>query len=163
MRQRDAFTERPEFIRGREVEKLVAGLLQQRGWYVIPSYDYSGKDDDKAPRMTGQAQCWMIPDLDVAKGGRRIWVEVKAKAASTYHRGLQRWEHGIPLRQFEHYRSVEYETGCLVFLAIYEEDTCCLLTAQLRLLPVRIYDGPLMSRGGMAFFPRDAFKCETLA
>lgn len=43
------FRERPEFLKGRSGELIVARWFQERGWYVIPSYDYSGEDGNKAP------------------------------------------------------------------------------------------------------------------
>ena len=53
--------------------------LQARGWHVIPSYDYSGEDGCKAPRMQGVDSWFTLPDLDIARNGKRFWVEVKAK------------------------------------------------------------------------------------
>jgi len=47
------FKDTPLYQKGHEGELIVSGELKRRGWFVIPSYDYSGKDDDKAPRMHG--------------------------------------------------------------------------------------------------------------
>ena len=143
---------------GHAVEQQIAELLKERGWYVIPSYDYSG-DDDKAPRMQGSLACYVLPDLDVAKDGTRYWAEVKAKASATWTRKTQRYEHGIPRRHYLHYREVEEITGCRVFLFVYEEDTGAILVGALDELAEekREYTGGKMSYGGMVFFPRDAF------
>ena len=53
-------------------EKMVAGFLQSRGAGVVASYDFSGSDGDKAPRMMFQAYGRIIPDLDVSRGGERF-------------------------------------------------------------------------------------------
>lgn len=149
--------------RGRTAEELVADLFRQWGYYVIPSYEYSGRDDDKAPKLTGSVRGYTLPDLDVSGNGRRFWVEVKLKTEPTWTRKLQRYEHGIPLRHYQDYLEVERITGCPVYLAIVEENTGLILIQRFRKLceSARIYDGVKMSRGGMAFFPRDSFQILT--
>src|SRR5690606_40649353 len=84
MRVGAAFREKEEFRRGRNGERLVAELLQSRGWYVIPSYDYSGEDGDKPPRLQGAVDAFPLPDLDVARDGQRRWAEVKTKKRADY-------------------------------------------------------------------------------
>lgn len=155
-----SFRESPKFQKGRSGEKLVAGLLKQKGWFVIPSYDYSGEDGDKAPKLEGLREGFPVPDLDIAKDGTRRWAEVKTKASAIYTRITKRLEHGIPLRHYRSYQKVQKVTGCEVWLFVCEEDTGEVLCAKLDYLQchARIYDGSKMSRGGMAFFPRDAFQ-----
>src|SRR5690606_34450197 len=80
MRSAVAFRETAEFQRGRTGERLVAELLQSRGWYVIPSYDYSGEDGDKPPRLQGLREAFPVPDLAIARDGIRSWAGVKTKA-----------------------------------------------------------------------------------
>lgn len=147
------------FQRGRTGERLVADLLRRAGWYVIPSYDYTGEEGDKAPRLSGLREGFVVPDLDAARRGTRIWVEVKTKAAATYHRVGRRYEHGIPRRHFLAYRQVQAITGCPVWLFVVEEATGVVLCARLDDLAgrCRVYTGAKMDRGGMVFFPRDAF------
>lgn len=153
------FKDTPLYQKGHTGELLVSEELQKRGFYVIPSYDYSGEDDNKAPRMEGVNLSYVIPDLDTMKDGNRYWIEVKTKEEATFTRKTQKLEHGIPLRHYRHYHEVEKISGCAVFLAVYEIRTGDILMAKLSNLDkhVRIYDGGKMSRGGMAFFPRDAF------
>ena len=159
MRVGAAFRETEEFRRGRNGERLVAELLQSRGWYVIPSYDYSGEDGDKPPRLQGAVTAFPLPDLDVARDGQRRWAEVKTKKRADYTRITGRLEHGIPKRHYRAYKRVQEITGCEVWLFIYEEETGEVLFAKLDDLEAvkREYDGPKMSRGGMVFYPRDAF------
>ena len=160
MRVSVAFRETAEFQRGRTGERLVAELLQSRGWFVIPSYDYSGEDGDKPPRLQGLREAFPVPDLDIARDGQRRWAEVKTKAAATYTRLTGRLEHGIPKRHYWAYKRVQEITGCEVWLFIYEEQTGDVLCARLDDLESvkREYNGQKMSRGGMVFFPRSTFK-----
>jgi hypothetical protein len=151
--------DRPEFHRGRRGERLVADLLQRRGWHVIPSYDYAGEGGDKPPRLQGCDCAYPIPDLDVSRGGVRRWVEVKTKAEPTWTRVTGRLEHGVSLRLYESYRHVQAITGCPVWIVIVEERAGAILCAPLDgLEPVkRVYNGRKMGRGGMVFWPRKAF------
>jgi hypothetical protein len=165
------FRESTEFLRGRTGERIVATWLQHRGWFVIPSYDYSGEDGEKAPKMHGQREAFVLPDLDVCKAGTRRWAEVKTKAAPTFTRITGRFEHGIPLRHYNEYQRVQRETGCHVYLFIVEEDTQIVIAESLDQLSksVRRVDprdprpgltnsGWRMARTGMAFFPRESFR-----
>jgi len=148
----------PEFEKGRAGEQIVSQLLQESGWYIVPSYDYCG-EDDKSPRMKGENGFFVIPDLDASRQGKRLWFEVKTKSSATWTHKTQRHEHGIPLRHYRDYLRVQAESGTPVWLVVVEQDTGKTLTQSLDELSkqVRIYQGPKMSRGGMAFFPRDAF------
>lgn len=151
--------ETEKFKHGRTGEQLVAEMLMKRGWYVIPSYDYAGEDGNKAPKMSGQRMAYVIPDLDIAKSGCRRWAEVKTKSAPTLHRISGTLEHGVPLRHFRHYKEVQQQTGCEVWLFVYEEKTQVVLYARLDDLgPGRVYDGRKMSYGGMVFWPVSAFR-----
>lgn len=115
------FHERPEFILGRNGEQLVADYLKGLGWYVIPSYDYSGEDNNKAPKLQGIKDGFPVPDLDVAAGGVRRWVEVKTKTSPTWTIKTQRFEHGI--EHYDDYLRVSRETGTEAWLAIFETST----------------------------------------
>jgi len=154
-----AFRESEEWKKGCMGELLIADLLKRAGWYILPSYDYSG-EDEKAPRLQGALEDYVIPDLDISKNGERRWAEVKTKQSADWTRITQRLEHGIPLRHYHHYLEVQRITGCDVWLFVYEIETGDVLYAQLDELAedLRLYEGNKMSRGGMAFFPRDAFK-----
>lgn len=152
-----AFRELEEFKRGRAGEKRVAAALRARGWHVIPSYDYAG-DDEHPPRMEGpQAATYILPDLDLCKGGDRRWAEVKTKTAPCMGRISGELEHGIPLRHFQHYQAVERESGAPVWLFIYEEADAKLLYQKLAELgPGRMSFGAGM--GGMIYWLRRQFR-----
>ena len=147
------FRERPEFIMGREGEQRVAEWLKQFGWYVIPSYDYSGENGSKAPKLQGLRKGYPVPDLDIAKSGARRWVEVKTKTTADWTRTTQRYEHGID--HYDDYLRVAQETGTEAWLAIYETSTQDLLMQSFEKLgePRRT----TMRGRPMAFWPRDAF------
>lgn len=153
------FEQTQEYKMGQNGEQVIKRLLMQHGWLVIPSYAYTGKGDDKAPKLEGMNCFYVIPDLDVCKAGTRRWVEVKTKTEATFYRKLQRHEHGIPLRHYHHYFEVQRATGAPVWMFVHELNTGAILYASLNALQyvTRIYDGDKMSRGGMAFFPRDSF------
>ena len=154
------FRDRPEFIRGRRGEQTVAEHLKGHGWYVVPSYDFSGDDGEKAPKLIGLSDGFAIPDLDVSRAGRRAWCEVKTKASATLHRASGRLEHGISTRLLRAYLRVQEITGCPVFLVVIEEDTGAMIRGRLDVLMehVRYYTGEQMGRGGMAFFLRGDFE-----
>jgi hypothetical protein len=149
-----------EFKRGRSGEQIVAERLKRKGCFIIPSYDYSGEDNDKPPRLQGLLRSAIIPDLDVSRAGRRIWVEVKTKRRADWTRVTQRLEHGISLRHYNEYLDVQAITGTAVWLAIYEEETGDVLVQKLADLAAgaRVYTGWKMGRDGMVYFPRDAFR-----
>ena len=164
------FRERPEFLRGREAEQQVARWLQERGWYVIPSYDYSGEDGEKAPRLQGIKAGHAVPDLDTAKSGKRVWLEVKAKASANVWRSAQPWgepntpEHGINYSNYLGYREVKRITGDEVWIAVYEQDTGALLVAEIdalgdprigNWLGTKIANWPRVKFRYMATFRRD--------
>ena len=160
------FRDRPEFLRGRNGEHLVADRAKRKGWFVIPSYDYGGEDGNKAPKLEGLNRGIVVPDLDIARDGQRRWVEVKTKQAPTLTRVTNRMEHGINVRHWESYREVERITGCKVFLVIYEEESGDVLGASLDAI-VKWHGGKLRETrmrkngsddGAMFYFARDSLK-----
>jgi hypothetical protein len=155
-----AFRDTDEFKRGSTGERIVATYLQKRGYYVIPSYDYSGNDGDKAPKLQGLLHSHVIPDLDIAKGGKRKWCEVKTKRAATWTRITQQWEHGIPKRHLDAYLQVEAITGTDVFLVVYEESTGVLLRISAKQIADTGRESEMKksgySQGPMVYFARDA-------
>jgi hypothetical protein len=146
-----------EFIRGAAREKLVAAWLQERGWHVIPSYDYAGSDGEKAPKLQGFREGHPVPDLDVARGGVRKWVEVKSKSYSPFWGKGQCHVHGIDLPLLQHYQTVEQITGTDCWIAIYEEDTGSLLCQSLSELGKPMSTGTDGRGKRIAYWRRDSF------
>lgn len=147
---------------GRTGERRVADWLQRAGWYIIPSYDYTGSEGQKAPRIEGLASKHILPDLDAARRGIRQWVEVKTKTRATFTYTTQRFEHGIPQRHWEEYQQVQAITGCPVHLAIYEEETAVILLQRLDVLIPHARRSTMKKagrdEGAMVYFPRDQFQ-----
>ena len=154
------FHQQPNFLKGRSAEVATAQILKQRGWHVIPSYDYSGEDGKKAPKLEGSSRSHIIPDLDVSKEGARLWIEVKTKSHAILRRVTQCLEHGIEYRHWKDYLEVQRITNTQVWLFIHEEDTGDILFQSLTELAqdARVYEGNRMGRGGMVFFKRSAFR-----
>lgn len=153
------FRESPNFLKGRRGEQIVKRWLQARGWWVIDSYDYSGENGDKAPRMKAALQSLIIPDLDIAKNGARRWAEVKTKTKALWWRKTQQLQHGIDRRHYEHYLRVQQITGAHVWIFIVEEDNQMILAESLdRLGKPRI--GMEYGKDGMANWPRDRFSIQ---
>ena len=115
----------------REAELSVADWLKTNGYFIIPSYDYSGSNGDKAPKMQSIKHCYPVPDLDVSKNGGRTWIEVKRYGYAPYNRKHGCYVHGISKRLYDSYYKVEKITGCEVWLAIEEEKRNLLLIARL--------------------------------
>jgi hypothetical protein len=150
-----------EFARGRVIELAISHWLQSRGWFVIPSYDYAGDERNKPPRLKGLEKQYAIPDLDVAKSGRRLWVEVKTRARPTFNKYSrdQRLEHGFGRLMWLSYLQVRKITGTEVWVFVLEERDFCIIGNTLtKLGDPRLYLGDKMDPGGMAFFPRDRFR-----
>ena len=148
--------DRPEFTRGAAGEKRVAAWLQERGWHVIPSYDYAGEDHDKPPRLQGFRVGYAVPDLDAARNGVRRWVEVKTKWEAVFYRNAQEYRHGINLRLLEHYQTVEKITGTECWIAVYEESTRRLYCQALSKLGAPHVGTDRGTK--MAYWPRSRFR-----
>lgn len=157
-----AFHNSEPYLRGREAELRVAAWLQNRGFYILPSCDYSGPEGDHAPKIHGTKEGLILPDLAIAKKGRLKWAEVKAKYEPTYSRCTGTYDHGISRRLCNHYLRVQEETGAPVWVFIVEEKTQTLLFQSIDELRKaenigHKYFGDVMDHGGMVFWPRTIF------
>lgn len=121
---------------GRLGEELVCGWFRSRGWGTIPSYEYTGKNGTKAPRLMFRNHGLVLPDMDLARSGQRVWAELKTykETASNRVHGIQ--VHGFERRLYEDYLSVELETGCKVVLFVLQYGDGKLLVAGLSALTV---------------------------
>ena len=111
------------FQQGRNGEKIVARLLQQEGWGIVPSYDYSGETNDKAPRLQFLRSGLVIPDLDASHlAYGRIWVEVKTNSEASWYIIGQQYQHGIREKHWNDYIEVQRITRTPVWLYVYQLD-----------------------------------------
>lgn len=124
------FRDLPAAVFGRLGEQIVARRYQRDGWGILASFKFSGENDNEAPAIEiDDGEREITPDLDASKGGRRIWIEVKAYARAAQNDTLTRRAghvvkvHGLPVRLMNNYRAVEARSGNPVYLAIVELDT----------------------------------------
>lgn len=156
----------PQYKQGAIGQRLVSLLLQGRGYYVIPSYDYTGTDGDKAPRMQAYRDSYVVPDLDVARGGQRAWIEVKTKTIPVFFRATQQERHGIEQRLWRDYEAVQRETGDPVFLFVIEQNSGTILCERMDRLgsldgELRHLDPGTSTNGyreRMVYWPRSAMR-----
>lgn len=98
-------------------------LRESRGYYVLPTYDYSGKDGDKAPRLVAPIgeRNLILPDILAMQAGRWLWLEVKWKTEATFHRNKRVWNTGIDSRLWNHYQQVQDVTRATVWVVFIHE------------------------------------------
>lgn len=147
---------------GKRAEVSIAKWLGELGHYTLPAYDFSGHDDNLAPKlMTAYPRRSLIaPDLLVGGHGKCFWLEVKHKSRADYTRITGRLETGCSLRHFEHYREVQLVTGLDVYLLFVHRAEGEVRGEKLDKLETikRIYAGEKMDRSGMIFFPWEALR-----
>jgi hypothetical protein len=116
---------------GRRAEALVEALVKASGWHYVEDAQFG---DDGAPMIRGEGGDYIRPDLSVARGGQRVWIEVKGKTDSTPYEGVPR--HGIDRYNWEEYNRVASVTGDECWLFVYEQSTGVLLCHNIAELPV---------------------------
>lgn len=107
--------------RSNEFEVAYANLLTKQGYFVLPAYDYSGRAKDKAPRLMGNGEYLVTPDLQVFCGGHGDWRELKLKTNAAFNRKYQHDVTGIEYRLWKQYRRVKIVTGLPVYLTFAHE------------------------------------------
>lgn len=146
------------FRQGRELEQEIARQMKQRGYSVMRCYDLDVDGKHKAPMLEGPYKGLRLPDLQVSFFGKTDWRECKRKSQATYTYSAGEYEHGFGLRCYRDYVAVQEISGLPVYLMIGERSTGEILFQSLEKLgPPRVYEGPVMDPGGMAFWPREMF------
>jgi hypothetical protein len=144
-----------------------AKWARSRGYYVSGTYDFSGKDDNKAPKLMAppRGESLVLPDLQcfkVTSPDPATWMEVKWKArAVLYRKGGYRVT-GINKRHWQHYQKVQHLTSAKVFVMFIhdaESEIRADTLDDLRAYVSHEYDGDKMGRGGMVFWPYDDIPC----
>lgn len=154
---------RAQLDAAREWEKALASWVRGRGWHVLPTYDFSGKQDDKAPKLLGPSSSidLVMPDLQCFRNGEVRWLECKWKSHADYNRKRGWHVTGISLRLVEHYQKVTEITGADVFLLFLHEKEGEVRGGRMRELESarsHDYTGPAMGRFGMRFWRWDALR-----
>jgi hypothetical protein len=124
---------------------------------LLPAYDFSGKGDDKSPRLLappGKAAL-VLPDLLCFRETSPLWIEVKWKAKATINHNRRRRETGINRRLWREYQRVQEVTGIEVVLLFLHEQEAEIRADTVRRLSSygREYTGPRMGPDGMVFWP----------
>lgn len=145
-------------------EKKLARWVRRRGWYVVPTYDFSGKGEDKAPKLLAPLgkESLVLPDLQCFRAGEQQWLECKYKSeAIVYRKGGYRTT-GISRRLRDHYEQVQQATGASVVIAFLHEKEREVRGAALVDLAQHFsheYAGAKMGRSGMVFWKYDELPC----
>lgn len=116
--------------RGHTAELNIAELMTRLGWQVNPTYNYTGAEDNKAPRSLARGGPeYVLPDLQVWRSREMRWVEVKSKASANPRRVGNFLEHGIDKRHWDDYVAIDQTSGAPVYLCVFEENTGHILIA----------------------------------
>ncbi len=146
----------------RHYEKALAAWFQhQFGAYILPTYDYSGLQDNKPPRLMGANDAFVIPDLLVTKSGRMTWVECKWKTHADLFRKTKTLCTGINARHWTHYQQVKKISGCdvvIMFLHIQEAEMRGDFIDTLKNSIHHTYNGGKMGYNGMVFWDYNKLK-----
>ena len=130
-------------------------LQTVRGYYILPTYDYSGLGDGKAPRLLKGKDGLVLPDLMGVKNGKISWFEIKLKSEATYYRKGGCLETGLNLRHWNDYQRVKAQIGAKIFIVFIhqkEDRVVTLDTDDFAAAFSHQYEDNKMGRGGMVFF-----------
>ncbi len=132
-------------------------LQAKRNWYVLPTYDFNGFAQDKAPRLVSGGQKLVVPDILAFRQGKGAWFEIKLKERADLYRATNTRETGLPYRHYKDYTRIAQLTGLPVWVIFIHEKEQVVKTGEIAKLPIsHVYDGDKMDRGGTIFFKFDA-------
>ena len=126
---------------GSNGERSVSKVLQANGGYVHANYNFSGKDDDKAPQLYGEKKSLVLPDLMCFENYIPRWVEVKVRERASFTNSTQKWEFGINVRHYRDYMEVQEASGTPVFFFVYEIYSKKLYAGRLEEMKIRQTQG----------------------
>lgn len=141
--------------RGAAWEEAVAAWLMPKSAMILElfRYHYNGE----APVFIRLGERVVVPDIQLATGGRTIYVEVKSKTELVSFNGIACT--GVDLAYWQDYRCVAQETGLSVLMVFVHESTREVraqfhdvldAAPQKREVPTCKF-----GRGGMVFWPAD--------
>lgn len=103
---------------GRWGETVATEYLKQEGWYVVQAADI--RTERGGPRAIAEHTSSVLPDLLALKGGISRWCEIKVKDSPIIFRNNWQPRHGIDTPYWDHYLTVERESGIDGYLYIIE-------------------------------------------
>lgn len=136
-------------------ERKLAAWVRRRGWHVLPTYDFNGAGEDKAPALLSPPGMTdlVLPDLQCFRSGRVRWIECKWKARADEYRKGGYLVTGISLRLAGHYAQVRRATGADVWILFLHEREREVRGGPMASLPhSHDYTGGVMGRAGMRFW-----------
>ena len=116
-------------LAGRTVECAVKDALRTR--YGVIATGSIATGNRNGPRMENNGAGVVLADLQLQRGARAGWVEIKAKSASNHYYTWQRDEHGIDAAKHADYCRLQAESERPVYLLICEFSTGDLLMQSL--------------------------------
>ena len=119
-------------LAGRTIEHAVKDAIKER--YSVVMTGSIETVTARGPRMEDAGNGVVLADMQLYKGVRAGWVEVKGKTRPNYYRRLDRLEHGIDLDKQNQYWRLQNTTGQPVYLLICEVNSGALLMQSLSTL-----------------------------
>jgi hypothetical protein len=145
-------------LAGRTIEHAVKDQIKQRYPVVMTSNIETGQAH--GPRLDGMSGA-TLADLQLYRGVRAGWVEVKAKTRSNWWFSWKRYEHGIDRAKWDHYWQLQSDTAQTVYLMVCEAGSDILMqslsTLQSQGTPRPGFWGSGDTRRPCINFDRDAF------
>lgn len=141
----------------RQWEKACARWVRGRGWAVVPTYDFGGEGNNKAPKLLSPVGTpdLVLPDLQCFRSGTLRWLEVKFKREASLYRNTGSMVTGINRRLWRQYRRVESATSgqvVIVFIHEKEQEVRGDFLSNLALYVHHEYPGGKMGEDGMVFW-----------
>ncbi len=121
------------FLAGRTIEQAVKDAIRQRYRVVMTANVITG-NGKHGPRMEDDRNGVVLADMQLYRGVRAGWVEVKSKARANRYYTWNRDEHGIDLEKWNEYWKLQTESNQTVYLLICEAQSGELLMQSLSTL-----------------------------
>lgn len=117
------------FLAGRTIEHAVKDAIKQR--YSVVMTANLRSENGHGPRAEDADAGIVLADLQLFRGARAGWIEVKGKSAPVLYRRWGRYEHGIDLVKWREYVRLQKESRQTVYLLVCEAQSADLLMQSL--------------------------------
>lgn len=140
-------------LAGRTFEHAVKDAIRQR--YPVVATGSIVTNNGRGPRLENEGTGTVLADLQLYRGARAGWLEVKSKSTfNVYRNWSNRPEHGIDDWALKQYRQLQADTMQPVYLLICEVGSRIILMQSIDTL---MSIGTTRMGGGMANWDRGAF------